>query len=121
MNASGMINTHVEFFSFISLCMKSNEMVTKLRISNRLITVKDIQMLVEALRSNITITHLNLNEIKISIDNFRQIFDVLRADRTLRVLEVKQCISHHSDRDLFIKVVKELELINPPLKIVYDN
>jgi hypothetical protein len=114
------LEDHVEMTG-IPLCMKSNVTVTKLRISKRLITVKDIQMLVEALRSNNGITHLNLNEIKMSIDNFRQIFDVLRDDRTLRVLEAKQCISHHSDRDLFIKEVKQLETINPSLKIVYEN
>jgi hypothetical protein len=77
-------------------------------------------MLVEALRENKTITHLNLNEIKISVDNFHQIFDVLRDDQTLRVLEVEHCISH-SDRDRFIKEVKQLEIINPSLKIVYEN
>ncbi len=104
----------------IPLCMKSNVTVTKLRINKRLITVKDIQMLVEALRDNTTITHLNLNEIKMSIDNFRQIFDVLRTDRTLRVLEVEHCISHYH-HDQFIKEVKELEITNPALKIVYDS
>ncbi len=113
------LEDHVELTD-IPLCVKSNEMVTKLRISNRLITVKDIQMLVESLHDNTNITHLNLNEIKISIDNCSQILDVLHDDRTLCVLEVKHCISH-SDHDLFIKEVKELEINNPSLKIVYEH
>jgi hypothetical protein len=100
--------------------IKSNLTVTRLKISNREVTGEGIQMLVEALRDNTTITHLNLNEIKMSIDKFRQIFDVLRTDRTLRVPEVKHCISHF-DCDVFTKEVKQLEITNPALKIVYDS
>jgi hypothetical protein len=113
------LESHVEMTD-ISSCMKSNVTLTKLRISPRLMTVEDLQKLIEALRENTTITHLNMNEIQISIDNFRPIFDILRNDRTLRVLEVEHCISH-SDRDQFIKEVEELVMINPSLKIVYHS
>jgi hypothetical protein len=113
------IGDHVKMTD-ITLSMKSNLTVTELRISKRMLTIKDIDMLVEALRNNITITHLNLNEINISINYIRQIFDVLREDGTLRILEVKHCISH-SDRDEFTQEIKALELINPSLKVVYEN
>jgi hypothetical protein len=113
------IGDHIEMTD-IPLCMKWNLTVTQLRISRRILTVKDIEMLVEALHNNTTITHLSLNEINISINYFRDIFDVLRDDRTLRVLELSNCISH-PDRDLFIKQIKTLELSNPSLKILYEN
>jgi hypothetical protein len=113
------IEDHIEMTD-IPLCMKSNLTVTRLRISKREIIGEDIQMLVKSLRDNNTITHLNLNEIIVSLDNFRQIFNVLHNDRTLCVLEVKHCISH-SDRDLFAKEVKQLEINNPYLKIVYED
>ena len=106
--------------SDMSLCLKSNSTVTELRFSKRILTVEDIQMLVQALRDNSTVTHLSLNEIIISIIYFRQIFDVLCDDRTLRVLEVQHCIPH-SDRDLFLEEVKALEMKNPSLKIVYES
>jgi hypothetical protein len=113
------IEDHIEMTD-IPLCMKSNLTVTRLRISKREVIGEDIQMLVKSLRDNNTITHLNLNEIIVSLDNFRQIFNVLHNDRTLCVLEVKHCISH-SDRDLFAKEVKQLEINNPYLKIVYED
>jgi hypothetical protein len=113
------IEEHVEMRD-ITLSIKSNLTVTELRISRRILTVKDIEMLVEALRTNTKITHLSLNEINISINYFRKIFDVLRDDRTLRVLEVINCISH-SDRDLFTEQIKTLELNNPSLKVLYEN
>jgi hypothetical protein len=113
------IGDHVEMTD-VTLSVESNLTVTELRISKRILTVKDIEMLVEALRNNTKIIHLNLNEINISINYFRKIFDALRNDRTLRVLEVSNCISD-SDRDPFTQEIKMLELTNPFLKVVYEN
>jgi hypothetical protein len=113
------VGGHVEMRD-VTLSIKSNLTVTELRITKRMLTVKDIQMLIEALHNNTTITHLSLNDINISINYFCEIFHVLRDDRTLRVLEVSNCVSH-SDRDLFAQQIKTLELNNPSLKILYEN
>ncbi len=113
------IGAHVQM-SNVGSSMKSNLTVTKLRLSRRILTQNDIQILVQGLHDNTTIAHLSLNKINISIMQFRQIFNVLRDTRTLHVLEIRHCISH-PDRDLFTPEVKKLELDNPFLKVMYEN
>jgi hypothetical protein len=104
----------------IVLSMKLNSTVTRLRFCRETFTNKDIQLLVEGLRNNTTITDLILNEVEISMNDIRQFFDDLRDHRTLRMLEIKGCVSN-SDRHLLIREIKLLEEKNPFLKVVYEN
>jgi hypothetical protein len=79
--------------------MKSDLILTRLRLSRQILTENDIERLAKVLREKNTIIHLNLNEINTSFVDFRCLHDNRR-----HVLDVDQCVCF-SDRYLSIQDV----------------